>query len=107
MPFPTCQSVLLMVHLLFFIMAMCLAHFQFAFLMFLTISVTLVLCVMNDCVLDSVFYFKGCLVYFLLFAFWCVASFLTIAYVRDHVLYIGNLLLRCKTHWARLTFLDR
>ena len=45
MPF-ICHSMLLTVHLLSFIWVMCLASFHFAFVTYLTMSVTLVLCPM-------------------------------------------------------------
>ena len=41
-----CHSVLLIVHLLSFIRALCPAHFQFVLVTYWTVSVTLVLCLM-------------------------------------------------------------
>ena len=41
-----CHTVLLIVHLLIFIRSMCPAHFDFIFVMYWTMSVTLVLCLM-------------------------------------------------------------
>ena len=73
-----CHVVLLMVHLLSFIRAMCSAHFHFALIMY---SVTLVLYLMMVLRIRS---FSLAFSIFLLIARWLVSSFFD-AFARDHV----------------------
>ena len=95
-----CHSVLLIVHLLSFIQAMCPAHFHFVLVTYWTMSVTLVLCLMMVLwILSSL-----TLSIFLSMAHWLVSSFCTNAFVRDHVWHPQ--VIAGKTHWLK-TFLFR
>ena len=77
-----CPSVLLMVHLLSFIRAMCPACFRFALVTYWTMSVTLVLCLM---MVLRILSFTLTFSIFLSMALWLVSSFFTNAFVRDCV----------------------
>ena len=94
-----CHSVLLIVHLLSFIRAMCPPHFHFALVTYWTMSVTLVLCLM---LVLRILSFSLALGILLSMAGWLVSSFFTNAFVRDHVWH--PYAIAGKTHWLK-TFL--
>ena len=96
-----CHSVLLIVHLLSFIQAMCPAHFHFVLVTYWTMSVTLVLCLV---VVLRIMSFGLTLSILLSIARWLVSSFFTNAFVRDHVWH--PYFIAGKTHWLK-TFLFR
>ena len=91
-----CHSVLLIVHLLSFIRAMCPAHFHFVLVTYWTMSVTLVLCLMAVLRILS---FSLTLSILLFIARWLVSSFFTNAFVRDHVWH--PYVIAGKTHWLK------
>ena len=97
----TLHSVLLIVHLLSFILAMCPAHFHFVLVMYWTMSVTLVLCLM---MVFRILSFSLTLSIFLSIARWLVSSLFTNAFVRDHVCH--PYVIAGKTHWLKTFFLD-
>ena len=76
-----CHSVLLIVHLLSFIRAMCPVHFHFVLVTYWTMSVILVLCLMIGLWILS---FRLTSSIFLSIAWWLVSSFFTNAFVRDY-----------------------
>ena len=94
-----CHSVLLIVHLLSFIRAMCPAHFHFVLVTYWTMSVTLVLCLM---VVRR--FLSPSLTFSILLsiAHWLISSFFTNAFARDHVWH--PYVIAGKTHWLN-TFL--
>ena len=94
-----CHSVLLIVHLLSFIRAMCPAHFHFVLFTYWTMSVTLVLCLM---MVLRILSFSLTVSIFLSIARWLVSSVFT--NVRDHVW--RPYVIAGKTHWLN-TFLFR
>ena len=96
-----CHSVLLIVHLLFFVRAMCPAHFHFVLLTYWTMSVTLVLCLM---MVLRILSFSLTLSIHISIARWLVSSFFTNAFVIDHVWH--PYVIAGKTHWLK-TFLFR
>ena len=77
-----CHSVLLIVHLLSFIRAICPAHFHFVLATYWTMSVTLVL---HLIMVLHILSFSLTLGILLFKARWLVSSFFTNAFVRDHV----------------------
>ena len=77
-----CHSVLVIVHLLSFIRAMCPAHFHFALVTYWTLRVTLVLCLI---MLLQILSFSLTLSIFLSMAPLLASCFFTTAFVRDHV----------------------
>ena len=87
-----CHSVLLIVHLLSFVRAMCPAHFHFVLVTYWTLSVTLVLCPM---MVSRILSFSLILNIFLSMACWLVSSFFTNALVRDNVWH--PYVIACKT----------
>ena len=94
-----CHSVLPLVHLLSFIM--CLAHFGFALVMYWSMSVTLVLCVM---VMLRILYFSLIFSIGLSLARWLVSNFFTNVFARDHAWH--PYVIAVKTRWLK-TFLFR
>ena len=96
-----CHSVLLIVYLLSFIQAVCLAHFHFTLVTYGTMSVTLVLCLMKVLQILS---FSLIFSIFLSMAHWLVSSFFANAFVRDHVWHPH--VIAGKTQWLK-TFLFR
>ena len=92
-----CHSMLLVVHLLSFIRAMCPALFHFVLLMHWTMSVTLVLCLT---MVLRILSFSLTFSIFLSMARWLVLN----AFVRDHVWH--RYVIAGKTHWLE-TFLFR
>ena len=94
-----CHSVLLIVHLLSFIRAMCPAHFHFVLVMYWTMCITLVLCLM---VVLRILSSSLTLSILLSLARWLVSSFFTNAFVRDYVWH--PYVIAGKTHWLK-TFL--
>ena len=76
------HSVLLIVHLLSFIRAMCPVHFHFLLVSFWTMSVTLVLC---QILVLRILSFSLTLIISLSMVHWLVSSFFTNTLVRDHV----------------------
>ena len=95
------HSVLLLVHLLSFIRAMCPAHFHFVLVTYWIMSFTLVLCLM---VVLRILSFGLTLNILLSIALWLVSSFSINAFVRDHVWH--PYVIAGKTHWLK-TFLFR
>ena len=95
-----CHSVLLIVHLLSFIQAMCPTHFHFVLVTYWTMSVTLVLCLM---VVLRILSSSLTLSIIPSIARWLVSSFFTNAFVRDHVWH--PYVIAGKTHWLK-TFLN-
>ena len=105
-----CHSVLLIVHLIALIRAMCPAHFHFILVMYLTMSVTLVLCLM---MVLRILSFSLTLSIFLSIARWIVLSFFTNpsteSLLRDtrilHLLitrvkdYMHGIFLTFRTYW--------
>ena len=77
-----CHPVLLIVHLLSFILAMCPAHFHFALVTYWTVSVTLVL---HLIMVLRTLSFSLTLSIFLSMDCWLVSSFFTNDFVRGHV----------------------
>ena len=91
-----CHAVLLIVHLLSFIRAMCPAHSHFVLVTYWTMSVTLVLCPMAVLRILS---FSLTLTILLSIARWLVSSFFTNAFVKDHVWH--PCVIAGKTHWLK------
>ena len=79
---PLSATVLLIVHLLSYIRAMCPVHFHFVLVTYWTMSVTLVLCLM---MVLRILSFSLTLSILLSIARWLVSSFFTDVFVRDHV----------------------
>ena len=92
-----CHSVLLMVHLLSFIRAICPAHFHFTLVTYWTMFVTLVLCLM---MVSRILSFSLTFSIFLHMAGWLVSRFFTNAFV------FGIHFISGRTHWLK-TFLFR
>ena len=91
-----CHSVLLIVHLLYFIRAMCPAHFHLVLVTYWTMSVTLVLCLMVELRILSSSLTSSILLYI---ARWLLSSFFTNGFVRDHVWH--PYVFAGKTHWLK------
>ena len=95
------HSVLLIVHLLSFIRAMCPVHFLFALVTYWTMSDILVCCLI---MVLRILSFSLTFSIFLSMARWLVSSFFTNAFVRDHVWH--PYAIAGKTNWLN-TFLFR
>ena len=93
--------VLLIVHLLSYIRAMCPVHFHFVLVTYWTMSVTLVPCLM---LVLRILSFSLALSIFLSIAGWLASRLFTNAFVRDHAWH--PYAIADKTHWLK-TFLFR
>ena len=96
-----CHSVLLTVHLLSFIRAMCPDHFHIALVTYWTMPVTLVLCLM---VVFQILSFSLTFRFFLCMARWLVSIIFTNAFVKAHAWH--QYVTDGKIHWLK-TFLFR